>query len=539
MSSSEWASEAVAAWERRAPEVLDLAAAVSLASRVEPVLLRRARLELCPWVHAGAEAELWHSSLVQAQSPKALELAPAVAHLLQRRLLTPGHRPGLDEAWHFLFEAHLAAPEIVLLEEEVTWRALRNPGDPQIQTLLQKAVRSLLDEERPELAEWALRALRRFPAGVELTPEALSLRLAAGVRLGGLDVFSGEQIPDHLPKDDLFWIAAQSAARVPVHLAWAGGELLLSLTVPDESASTESLPVPRSNPVLLEAIPDGGEPLLLTLRPDALEPVRLPLKRGGLRLRTAAGEIYRVEVAPELPKGINALVVLDRRTAVSASADGLLRLWDLESGQVLRTFGGDAGAVQAMAALDHRRVVCGSPDGLLRVCDVETGQALRILEGHRGKVSAVAAADSRRIVSGASDGMLRVWDVESGQILQTLAGRSGEISALAVLNTWVIASSVDGVLRAWDLETGQMTRVLEGHSGRVNALAILDRRRIVSASADRTLRLWDLDSLETLWIFSLDLPPEALSVTPDRATIVVGDAAGRIHFLDVVDPRRA
>jgi WD40 repeat protein len=47
----------------------------------------------------------------------------------------------------------------------------------------------------------------------------------------------------------------------------------------------------------------------------------------------------------------------------------------------------------------------------------------------------------------------------------------------------------------WDLETGRALRTLEGHSGYVNGLAVTpDGQRAVSASYDKTLKVWDLDT---------------------------------------------
>jgi WD40 repeat protein len=55
-----------------------------------------------------------------------------------------------------------------------------------------------------------------------------------------------------------------------------------------------------------------------------------------------------------------------------------------------------------------------------------------------------------------------------------------------------ISASGDRTLRLWDLESGQTT---EGHTGSVEAVVLMpDVRRAVSASSDRTLRLWDLES---------------------------------------------
>ncbi len=68
---------------------------------------------------------------------------------------------------------------------------------------------------------------------------------------------------------------------------------------------------------------------------------------------------------------------------VSASDDETLKVWDLETGQVVATLQGHAGWVNACAVTpDGRRVVSASDDTTLKVWDLETGQAVATLQGH-------------------------------------------------------------------------------------------------------------------------------------------------------------
>ena len=78
---------------------------------------------------------------------------------------------------------------------------------------------------------------------------------------------------------------------------------------------------------------------------------------------------------------------------------------------------------------------------------------------------------------------------------QTLGEHSDKVNAVAVVNgRRAISTSDDRTLRVWDLETGQTLRVFEGHSARVNGVAVVDLQHVVSACNDGTLRLWDLES---------------------------------------------
>ena len=65
-----------------------------------------------------------------------------------------------------------------------------------------------------------------------------------------------------------------------------------------------------------------------------------------------------------------------------------------------------------------------------------------------------------------------------------------------------ISGSRDSTLRLWDVETGNSLRVFEGHTDLVNSVAFSpDGSHAISASDDNTLRLWDVETGNSLRVF--------------------------------------
>ncbi|HEX4588815.1 MAG TPA: WD40 repeat domain-containing protein, partial [Gemmataceae bacterium] len=63
----------------------------------------------------------------------------------------------------------------------------------------------------------------------------------------------------------------------------------------------------------------------------------------------------------------------------------------------------------------------------------------------------------------------------------------------------LVTASKDKTVRVWDIATGRELRTLIGHTGIVRGLTVLpDNRRAATAGWDGTVRLWDLDTGEEL-----------------------------------------
>ena len=88
---------------------------------------------------------------------------------------------------------------------------------------------------------------------------------------------------------------------------------------------------------------------------------------------------------------------------------------------------------------------------------------------------------------------------QDARCLQALSGHSSIVAAVAVLDAdRIVSASYDKTLKVWSLASGECLQTLSGHSDWVYAVAVLDADRIVSGSRDKTLKVWSLASGECL-----------------------------------------
>lgn len=94
-------------------------------------------------------------------------------------------------------------------------------------------------------------------------------------------------------------------------------------------------------------------------------------------------------------------------------------------------------------------LITGSLDNTVRVWDVETGGLIKTLFGHIEGVWAVAA-DRLRIVSGSHDRTIKIWERDSGTCQTTLVGHRGAVTCLALSDDKIVSGSDDGDIKIWD-----------------------------------------------------------------------------------------
>jgi DNA-binding SARP family transcriptional activator len=242
----------------------------------------------------------------------------------------------------------------------------------------------------------------------------------------------------------------------------------------------------------------------------------------------------------------------DGSRVLSVAADGTLIVWDMASGESLRSLATAPGGVQVVAAgPGGRRALTGADDGSLTVWDLELGQVQRRLAGHEAGVSALAAsADGQTALSGAVDGSMIVWDLRSGEALHRLAGQDGPIQSVAISPDGVEALSIaagSGPV-VWNLPTGEAIHRLPsgGSNGEANlsgggyraaggwAVAFGAEGTTAIALKGEQVLVWELDSEEQTGsrLYS-ELNLSSLAVSPDGRALLLGTQDGRLVFLDL------
>ena len=151
---------------------------------------------------------------------------------------------------------------------------------------------------------------------------------------------------------------------------------------------------------------------------------------------------------------------------------------------MLQLFKGHKQRVTAVAATpDSSYLISSSADGTIRLWNIETGKCVLVLKGHEGEVLAIAMTpDGRFIFSGGDDKTVKLWDLVNGQNIWTFRGHKKSVTAVCVTpdGRFLLSGSEDHQLRAceldWELDTSEQTIILgDDHEKTAHGTGVFQR----------------------------------------------------------------
>jgi WD40 repeat protein/nucleoside phosphorylase len=275
----------------------------------------------------------------------------------------------------------------------------------------------------------------------------------------------------------------------------------------NNEAGNQKLAAENAVKFTLHVLRQGGFAGNIPRTPSEQKPTNLPRKRGTLLFCYDVHASWVVTVAWQ-PGGTH---------IASAGGDGMVRIWEAETGEKLLTYRGHKHALNIMNIQATIYTVAWAPEGLriasaghgsaTHVWDATTGDLFALRKDQPGILAGVFAVawspDGKQIASACSsiglNKTILLWDSNTGQTITRYTVHSSWLPNFYILSlVWspdgsrIAAACDDKTIRLWNTITGQSIATYRSHEANAVCLAWSPNSRyLASAYPDRTASIWD------------------------------------------------
>src|SRR5581483_9039715 len=209
-------------------------------------------------------------------------------------------------------------------------------------------------------------------------------------------------------------------------------------------------------------------------------------------------------------------------TVVTGGRDGAVRTWNTGTGENRLVAQHGQGVVRVAITRDARFVVSRGKSEHVRVTEIKSGLSSTVSDAPSEDTDIALSPDGKRLAFVALN-RLHVRSLEdNAEKVYSAPGHVVRSSAFSLDGSALATGAVDGLVRIWDLQKGKYVD-WTGHTAAVVALAYTPTGKLISASADRTVRVWDAKG-EAMVLRGHDGDITSMRLSPDGSHAVTASA---------------
>jgi WD40 repeat protein len=267
-------------------------------------------------------------------------------------------------------------------------------------------------------------------------------------------------------------------------------------------------------------------------------------KGGEVRIWSATGEAQGEPIKAHQGAVGAMLFATDARSVFSGGDDGVVAVWNAETGELKEKLSSGANRPLMQApvtrltlSLDQLLLAIGDEEGGIQLWNLANGKPAAELAGPHGDICGLAfLPGSNSILSTSADRTVPLWRTKLPATPRLASVESGgnKVWAVAVApdDSVFYGAGRDGLLASWSLATGERLLEFSGFSGTIDAIAVSpDGTRLACCGwNERTVALFNAQTAEKIRDFTTDQKVRCVQFSPDGRNLAFGQEDGQLKI---------
>lgn len=237
-------------------------------------------------------------------------------------------------------------------------------------------------------------------------------------------------------------------------------------------------------------------------------------------------------------KSVSNMIYLPaHKTLVSTSCDQYIKGWAIDKTEPLWTIKSHQNFVFALCKLTDDVFATGSHDKLIKIWKIGKNTPRNILHGHTEAVWSIIPLPEKEVIASCSgDGRIIIWDYESAESLRRIRAHKDQINQIvAYKETKIISASDDCTVKMWDWKTGEMDRQLVNIQNPVWGILVAhDENTLMCYGEQANVVIYNIETGELITVlYGFDHMVKAILETSDKF-IITGSYDCKVRYWNSV-----
>jgi WD40 repeat protein len=176
---------------------------------------------------------------------------------------------------------------------------------------------------------------------------------------------------------------------------------------------------------------------------------------------------------------------------LSASDDGTIKLWDIESNECMKTYQANIGIVSCVKYVaTGNKIISGYFNGTLKIWNMENDECIKTIDSsHTREIRNILIISNNKFVTCSLDQTIKLFDLNTFECIRTFHVNEIGVTNIDKLSNNKIASCSKGFIRIWKLDNEKCFKSIR--ACRVKNIKTFSLQKIISQDFDE-IKIWNV-----------------------------------------------